>query len=631
MQVLRFSLLATLIVFSSCRTDSENATVEGPTFVYADPGRMLPFPSDRFLAKDEGARAPEDEQATGFHIAVEPYLASDPALAIAPHVAEGLRGLDGFGTSAEIAVGLTVGADVTSLTDPATAFERSVEEGSPIQLFTIDPAAPDAGKPLPFVARFETDGNTLFLRPWKPLRASSWYAVVFKPGLRDGQGRSFVAPPGFAAAYHNPQPLGLEGEGYARLKEVYDASLVFALTFRTASITPKLRALADDVRAAAPLPITGITTHTPGAGDPNVAIRVEGWFTQRSYLNQEGKLTNAVVSEEAIPFTLMLPATTATIREPFKVVLAQHGFGSNRRFLLSMANELAAEGLATLAIDAPNHGARGPGDGVNEDFLTGLRETFGLWFSDDSVAIKAWHFRDLLRQQVLAHLQLIQAMEAWQGDVTRPTNEPGADLDMGEVAYIGHSMGAVMGGVGGGLLPELKRVLLNVGGGRITDVFVGNEHFDRLAMLVFRPIGASMADAYRMIAMVQTAIDPGDPINWVKHIGHEPFEGETPRPFLMQNVLHDFLVANHMSFALARSVDAPFVGPHYIPTPGLEQIQLPDEGLQGENVAAISFFRDIRIDGAPVRADHGNQIGSDTGLSQAAPFLKEGIVVEPAR
>jgi hypothetical protein len=176
----------------------------------------------------------------------------------------------------------------------------------------------------------------------------------------------------------------------------------------------------------------------------------------------------------------------------------------------------------------------------------------------------------------------------------------------------------------------LKRVLLNVGGGRISDVFAGNEKIGRLALIALKPRGVSDGDAWRAINMLQASIDPGDPINYVVRIGRDPFPGEAPRPLLMQNVLHDFLVPNEATFALARAVDAPLVGPFFISTPDIAHERIPAGGLQGDDVAALAFYRDIRIGGVPARADHGNQIGSDTGLSQAAPFLRTGVVVEPA-
>ncbi len=622
-------LCAALLV-GACSSQPAALPQDGPTFVYGDPDRMIPFPSDRFLAHDGGARPETHERATGYHIDVEPFRARDPIFAKVPEVADGLAGLDGFGTSSEIILGLTFAADVTALTDAATAFERSVADDSPLWLMSIDPASPRAGEPLPFVAFFEPDGNTLRIRPWRPLQASSRHALIVRPGLRDVLGRPFVSPPGFQDAMKHPEAHGLEGDGYAQLRQVFPEPIVFAITFRTASITPKLRSLADEVRAASPSAITFVT-RAPATWQPHLATIVEGWFTHRLYLTPQNMLGLTVTAEEKIPFTLALPLTTATLREPFPIVLAQHGFGGYRQWIFDRtADAFAAQGMATVAIDAPNHGARGPGDGLAGDFLTGVRETFGIWTNGDSIVIRSWHFRDLLRQQVLTHLQLLLALEAWNGDVTRATNAPGPDLDVSEAGYIGHSMGAVMGGVSGAVLPELRRILLNVGGGRISDVFAGNEFIDRLAVVALRPRGVSVGEGWRMISMAQATIDPGDPLNYVAHIAGEPFDGQEPRPVLMQNVLHDFLVPNHASYALARAMDAVHVGPLDLEVADLERQRIPPGGLEGNDLTAFAYFDEVRIGGERFRADHSNHIGSSSGLEQAAPFLRSGVVIEPA-
>lgn len=154
--------------------------------------------------------------------------------------------------------------------------------------------------------------------------------------------------------------------------------------------------------------------------------------------------------------------------------------------------------------------------------------------------------------------------------MNRPTNEPGPDLNLDEVGYIGHSMGAVIGGVSGAMLPELKRVLLNVAGGRCSEVLFGNEISGEVEIPNLRPRDIANGDAWRMVAMVQASFDPGDPINYAAHIGRDPFARESPRPLLLQNSLHDFLMPNQISFGLARAVEAPLVGPYFMEIPNIE-------------------------------------------------------------
>lgn len=618
-----------VLFLAACGSPLHPEEESRPTFVYADPDRMVPFPSDRFLDRDDGPRESTHESDTGYHIDVANFGATDPALAAFPGIAESLAGLDGFGTSADIAIGVTFGLTLPDLSDEEAALAWSVAEDTPIRLISIDPDDPDAGQPVPFLARYVTDGRTLLLRPWNPLRASGWYAVVIGPGLRDSIGRPFVAPSGFSERYADPAIVGgLQGEGYARLADVHAGPVVFALTFRTASITSRLQRLVEAERSMPPSPVT-YTTRTPGAGHPDVATIVEGWFTARTYRNAEGKLEDTAVRERQLRFSLTLPMTSATVREPFDVVLAQHGLGDRRQAVLAQANAHAQAGMATLAIDAPYHGSRGPGDGQTQDFLEALEQVFGVWTDGSSLTFQGWKFRDIVRQQALDHLQVLRAVEAWEGDVARPTNEPGPDLRFEQTGYTGQSMGGMMGGITGTMLPELRRVLLNVPGGRLSEIFLNNGGAGGQTVSLIRPRWMTDGDTLRMISMMQSSLDPGDPINYVRHIGVEPFEGVPARPLLIQAVAADGTVPNSTTFDLVSAAQGALIGPHFDAVPLLPTKDVPPQGLSGDDLSLFSFFQTIRRGGEIVTAGHGNLWASETGLDQAIPFLKTGVVVMP--
>lgn len=622
----RIFLFAAALVAAACTTNEPSGPA--PSFVYHPQGRMVPFPSDRYLEKAAGTPSPDEEGRTGYRIATGGYAEADPALYRFPGVAEGLADLDGFGTSADIAVGLTAGADVSALADEATGWQLSTSGESPIWLISIAEGDPQAGVPLPFVARLETDGNVLFLRPFLPLQARGWYAVVFRPSLRDVTGRAYAAPAGFLADYNGQGGEGLEGEGYARLKSVIDFKPVFALTFRTGSIREKLGSLVDEVRAAAPGAIT-FTTRDPGAEYPNMATIVEGWFTHRNYRGENGKLSGEPLGEEKLRFTLTLPKATAEHQEPFRLALGQHGLNDKRQAIFRFADAFAADGVAVVGIDAPSHGSRGPGEGGSYDALRGARENLGVWTDGENLTFRSWQFRDIIRQQTLDHLQIIKAVEAWAPDVARASNAPGVDVDAAHPVYTGQSMGGIIGGVSGAMNTEFERVLLNVPGGRISNILVRNEVLGNMLVALMRPRTITMSDAYRMIGFVQTALDPGDPINYVGGVARTPFDGK-PRPVLIQAALHDATVPNFTTYDLARAADAPLAGPFVQAVPGLGKTDLGRAPLVSPDARAFAFFRDIiDHDGDEAVADHGNLWHSRTAVRQALIFLKQGRIEEP--
>lgn len=625
---MRNRIFALLVAAAAAACTTPEAAGPAPSFVYHPAGLMVPFPSDRYLARAEGDPAPEQEGGTAYGVAVAGYDKSDPALYRFPGVAQGLAALDGFGTSAEIAVGLTAGADVSALADEETGWKLSTTEESPIWLVSIGEDDGQAGTPLPFIARLETDGNTLFLRPFLPLQPQGWYAVVFRGSFRDVTGRAYVAPAGFAEDYAAGRGEGLEGEGYARLKAVIGFTPTYAVTFRTGSIRAKLTALVDEVRHAAPKPIT-FTTRDPGPQYPNMATIVEGWFTHRNYRAENGMLSSELLGEEKLRFTLTLPKATAEHPEPFRLALGQHGLNDKRQAIFRFADAFAADGVAVVAIDAPNHGSRGPGEGESYDSLRGAREALGVWTDGENLTFRSWQFRDIIRQQTLDHLQIIKAVEAWAPDIARPTNAPGIDVDAAHPVYTGQSMGGIIGGVSGAMNTEFERVLLNVPGGRISNILVRNEVLGNMLVAVMRPRTITMSDAYRMVTFVQTALDPGDPINYVGGVAREPFDGK-PRPFLIQASLHDATVPNFTTYDLARAADAPLAGPYVTAVPGLTATDLGAAPLVAPDARAFAFFHDI-VDSAgnDAVADHGNLWASRTAVRQALVFLKQGRIEEP--
>ncbi len=609
------------LALGACAQSEPATALEAPTVVYHPAGRMLPFPSDRYLKEDVD---PQDdwEQATGYRLDVSAFRASDPILRTVDGIEEGLGALDGFGTSADIAIEFTATPELGSLTDEFRAFEDSIADQSPIHLISIDPTDPEAGKPVPFVAREIADGNTVFLTPWRPLRPAGWYAVIVRPGLKDVVGRPFTAPEAFRADYASGRGEGLEGAGYARLREVVATTPLFAVTFRTASVTPFLEELLADIRDDAPAPFTW-TTVAPGAGHPELKWIVEGEFLRRDFRDARGKLHRAEQGNEWTKFTVTVPLTTATRREPFGLVLGQHGLGDRRQAVQRMADGLATYGLATVAIDAPEHGSRNT---VESELIASLETRLGLWTENGRLKMEPWKFRDIIRQQVIDHQQILRVMRNFDVDLGQ---DPGTDIDADRVAYSGQSMGGIMGGVSGAMNTELLRVLLNVPGGRIINIFTRNELLGQTGLMLLKPPTFSEADMWRLLAMFQAVVDPGDPINYVARIQLAPPAGDEPRPLLIQGAFKDVTLANHTTFDLARAARAPYTGPWKGSLADLPEIAVPENGIDADAPAAFSLYEEVIVRGKLETAGHGNLWASDTAIEQAGPFLAHGIILPP--
>ncbi|AMV72191.1 hypothetical protein JCM30471_06910 [Desulfuromonas carbonis] len=112
----------------------------------------------------------------------------------------------------------------------------------------------------------------------------------------------------------------------------------------------------------------------------------------------------------------------------YPVVVFQHGITSSKNAALPIANALAKAGYATLAIDAPYHGDRTLPDMTSGDgFFTAnlIQDRANIY----KAALDLWETVDLIE----AGIDL--------------DGIAGADLDAGNVGFVAHSLGSIIGSV----------------------------------------------------------------------------------------------------------------------------------------------------------------------------------------
>ncbi len=146
-------------------------------------------------------------------------------------------------------------------------------------------------------------------------------------------------------------------------------------------------------------------------------------------------------------------------REPptaggYPTVIFAHGFGRSKEDVLAIAGALARSGIASVALDAVDHGVRavqvsadaalgcdgpGPGKPCPEAFgPTCAPQCFAPILSSDLPVT-----RDHLRQTVLDQLKLERVLQACAGaDVCGRLR-----VDATRIGYLGHSLGSLLGGV----------------------------------------------------------------------------------------------------------------------------------------------------------------------------------------
>lgn len=210
---------------------------------------------------------------------------------------------------------------------------------------------------------------------------------------------------------------------------------------------------------------------------------------------------------DTVQFALVVPKPSEGQRQPFPVVLQGHGYTGNFVDSLGFGPNFAAQGLATLGINAPGHGlvlpqgARGAveallrgsclGGLVGPLLSTRARDLNGDGIADsggDFWSSYVFHTRDNVRQLALDHLQVIRALRGFDGrrralddfDGDGALDDLAGDFDGDGVPDIGGpeqafyatggSLGGIMAMVVGALDPNLRAAAPVSGGGGLTDI-----------------------------------------------------------------------------------------------------------------------------------------------------------------
>ena len=202
------------------------------------------------------------------------------------------------------------------------------------------------------------------------------------------------------------------------------------------------------------------------------------WLTRDRVIPQTptGQGGPAVQGQERLPFVMIVPAGTVP-EAGWPVAVFGHGFTRSSTDLFLAAATNALYGLATIATHVVGHGA-GPrsewritragvttttpayGRGIDQDRNGVIESTEGV----GTVAggpLAAVNSRDGLRQTVADNAALVRAIG---------NGVPGVRIERRGATYYGQSFGGIYGTMLGGADPSVRRLVLNVPGGPITEI-----------------------------------------------------------------------------------------------------------------------------------------------------------------
>lgn len=315
-------------------------------------------------------------------------------------------------------------------------------------------------------------------------------------------------------------------------------------------------------------------TKTTGLGDPDYELAsLKGELSLVNFRAADGGVYSPyrrVVDpeRERVEFVLSLPKWE--FATPVPVSIWGHGLGNFKELTKSGYLMGSRLGMATIAIDHPNHGSRVSTFGIKDlnvavavQTPTTIMQLLGM-FVQATVdhAVVAKHVRDALPQAV--------------------ANIPGGILpekpliDGSRVMFDGMSLGAMLGVAVGVWAPDLDGAYLVNGAGSLIHILSESTFWDDMTSNVV-PQNANGAELTFVLAMMQHYVDIADGNN-VAHHFREPPAGQAPRPLGMHYSLGDGSMPNAATRATAELADLPLLKDVIEAEPHL---RFGDEGHEG--------------------------------------------------
>lgn len=442
-------------------------------------------------------------------------------------------------------------------------------------------------------------------------------------------------------------------QGLAAIAGLPAQKIAAVTTFRTQSIVKPLAQLTM-LPAANGIP-TAVTVDVidkmlPPQLGPLAAV-VHGRMTVLQVVQPLGPFNPAAAQAVQIPYMMTLPKNMGGAKVP--VIIGQHGLTRWRGDMLAVAGSLAAKGMAMIAIDVIYHGARavcradddcesgtckktgaapaGMCTGrIKSDPLTAIPGT------DDRMPLadfpgrdftnfaNPFAIRDNFRQHVIDLTQMVRVLQDGGANGLAAKLAADADLpplDTQNLGYIGQSLGAILGTDFLAVNPVVKVGVLNVGGGRLMDIFADPMSvFSQQTGALLKGFGIApgTAEAVQLLDTLRWILDPADPINLARNVRLVPLQGSSAKKVILQEAGQDMVIPNEWTRRLGIELGLPLDDMGHL-------MGIDNEG-GGKDKPVSTFF---------AKADHGALLNfKDPALTgaiqlQAVTYLQTGLSGPP--
>ncbi|HEX6690561.1 MAG TPA: Ig-like domain-containing protein [Burkholderiales bacterium] len=578
------------------------------------------FPSDRHTRLDFSQNT-----FRRVNLAKPADCASTPAKALQCQDIDVLNTLDGFNLQPRLSIPFSGPIDVSSVNSESVFL---ISLGSTTSLF----GGSFGDKVGINQAVWDTASNTLHVESDELLEQHTRYALVVTSRVRDAAGD----PIGARSRRHADDDD--DDDRIEKSAKRHGVRIVGASIFTTQSTTSTLQKVHTQVNAAHPAPARfdlgsagertvfplasllppGTIIFTRDRPTPPAAVTavvpvpglavipgVVGTLAFGSYQSPDyhvspgefipptGTRTGvpAVQRMNTIGFTLVLPAG-ARPTGGWPVAIYGHGFTDSRHGSpYAVGAGMAAQGVATIAINVVGHGF-GPlgtltvnrndgqppvtlsagGRGIDQNGNGTIDSTEGSAAGAPRILVGS---SDALRQTTIDLMQLVRVIQSGvdvDGDGT-------PDLDGGRIYYFGQSFGGLYGTIFLGVERDVRVGVPNVPGGSIIEIvrlspsFRGllilaaiareltnapppvfiNENFPLrdLAPVVNNVAGAMALQNY--IEQSEWASQPGNPVAYAPYLRKSPLPGNPVKSVILQFALGDQTVPNPTTTAIIRA------------------------------------------------------------------------------
>ncbi len=596
--------------------------------------QRLPFPSDFFTISDSG-------QNTGLRVNL-----LKPDCTVRPSDCQDidvLNQLDGFSAQTRLEIPFDGAIDPTTV-DSSTVFFVSLGD-------VVPGGAPGGERIGVNQVVWDPGSSTLFVESDELLEQHTRYVAVVTGRVKDTSGKPVVPSAEFtqflrpefvpadpqAAAYHTELVASLANKALA---SVHSGSIAAATVFTTQSVTSFLEKVRDQIKASTPTPAdfllgtTGERTVFAKSAVSSIVFNQEDstapTFTQLNvdlslldlvpssvgtiafgkYKSPDYQIAPAVLPDlptrSGVPqaqqiadihFTLYLPAS-AKPATGWPVAIFGHGGGGDKNVVpVRVASIMAANGIATIAINSVGHGggplgtlvvtagstsvtlpAGGRTVDVNGDGIFDSQEGFTA-ASPQIILIT----RDGRRQSTIDLMQLVRVIQV--GVDVDGDGIP--DLDRTRVYYFGSSLGGTGGVIFLGMEPDVHAGVPNTFGGHTVDEvrlspnerdFLGSLLYARTPSLLnagppdlvngIFPFNdnlplrnqpqvintvAGAIEIQELVARMRWTEMSGVPAAYAPYFRREPLAGESPKSVIMQFAKGDMTATNPEATATLRA------------------------------------------------------------------------------